>query len=410
MNLTEAEQAKDLGGFFAVSPKYDCPHITDENFTPDPIFFSNITIRTPCEECQNIGENWVCLKCGIVKCSRYVKEHMLLHTIESSHGISISFSDLSFWCYKCESYISSPELKDVLRSFQAKKFPSDVNSISKNLQEMSIKEENEEEIQKQKDEEKEEEIEKKLEDLKIEETKEYEINRIFKEKSLEELAFKLKSGVFKKIAIMAGAGISVNAGIPDFRSPGGFYSKVEKLGLPYPEAVFSIQYFRDNPEIFYSLSQDLLADNLKPTPTHYFYKLLEDKGQLMMCYTQNIDSLELAAGLSPLKLMQAHGHFDSAHCISCKKEADIQIVKDGIREKEVPYCENCGKPIKPDVVFFGEALPPIFKSRSFMLEEADLLIIMGTSLAVFPFAGLADLVDDKTPRVVINKVSGESSV
>ncbi|CAG9316414.1 unnamed protein product [Blepharisma stoltei] len=423
MSLTEAEKNKDLGGFFAVHPKYDCPHLTDENFNRDISFYSEVTIKSPCADCSNVGENWVCLKCGQVKCSRYVQEHMLMHAIETSHGISLSFSDLSFWCYKCDSYISSPELKEILKAFQTKKFYSHSGAIQENVKEEEEEEEEDEEAKKEeaKEEKKQEEskeekqqeetknevekLEKGLEELKI-----AEVTKDFNRKTLEEFAEKLRAGVFKKIAIMAGAGISVNAGIPDFRSPGGFYSKVEKLGLPYPEAVFHIQYFREQPELFYSLSGDLIPENLKPTPTHYFLKLLEDKNQLMMCYTQNIDGLEKDAGLSPLKLLQAHGHFDSAHCIGCKKEYDINDLKTHIKESTVAYCDKCGKPAKPDVVFFGEPLPARFQSCAFMMEEADLLIVIGTSLVVFPFASLAEMVSKNVPRVVINKNLGDSEV
>ena len=95
-----------------------------------------------------------------------------------------------------------------------------------------------------------------------------------------ELIDGLKQGKFKKIAIMTGAGISVSAGIPDFRSPGtGLYSQLEKYELPYPEAIFTLEYFKQKPEAFYTLASSFLdMDKFDPTPTHFFCKLLTDKG------------------------------------------------------------------------------------------------------------------------------------
>jgi NAD-dependent SIR2 family protein deacetylase len=108
----------------------------------------------------------------------------------------------------------------------------------------------------------------------------------------------LKEGTFKKIAFMTGAGISVSAGIPDFRSPGtGLYSQLEKYKLPYPEAIFTLDFFKQHPEAFYSLAQSFLdLDKFNPTPTHMFCKMLQDKGKVLHYLTQNIDNLEEKAG------------------------------------------------------------------------------------------------------------------
>lgn len=97
---------------------------------------------------------------------------------------------------------------------------------------------------------------------------------------------------------LCGAGISVSAGIPDFRTPGtGLYDNLQKFALPYPEAVFELRYFQKHPEAFYQLARELMPGAYKPTATHHFIRLLHDRGQLLRCYTQNIDSLEAAAGL-----------------------------------------------------------------------------------------------------------------
>ena len=112
------EAQKDLGGFFAVSPKYDCEHVGTiyPEMASKSIFF-------PCEECGDARENWICIQCGTIRCSRYVNEHMVHHCQQSGHPTVMSFSDLSFWCYSCESYIVSQELRPTLILFQNQKFP-----------------------------------------------------------------------------------------------------------------------------------------------------------------------------------------------------------------------------------------------------------------------------------------------
>lgn len=118
------EAEKDLGGFFAVSPKTDCEHIG--NIFPN---ISEKNLLFPCEVCGDPKENWICLQCGTICCSRYVNHHMSAHNQETSHPISLSFTDLSFWCYSCDSYIVSEALRPVLKIFQDQKFPNLNNNI-----------------------------------------------------------------------------------------------------------------------------------------------------------------------------------------------------------------------------------------------------------------------------------------
>ena len=112
----------------------------------------------------------------------------------------------------------------------------------------------------------------------------------------------LTEGNFKNVVILCGAGISTNAGIPDFRSPSaGLYFKLRKYNLPYPEAVFEGSYFRQNPLPFYSLVRELFPSTLTPTTTHKLFSLLHQKGILRRVYTQNIDALEHLAGLPEVR-------------------------------------------------------------------------------------------------------------
>lgn len=214
-----------------------------------------------------------------------------------------------------------------------------------------------------------------------------------------------KAGKFKKIVTMVGAGISTSAGIPDFRSPSsGLYHNLQKFDLPYPEAIFELDFFRETPQAFFKLAKDLYPGTFKPTPSHYFVKMLEEKGLLLRHYTQNIDTLERIAGIDAELLVEAHGTFHTNHCLECNKEYSMEWVKKEIFADNVPTCPSCNGIIKPDIVFFGENLPERFYEmphRDF--KQCDLLIIMGTSLQVQPFASLVDYVSDHCVRLLINR-------
>ena len=217
------------------------------------------------------------------------------------------------------------------------------------------------------------------------------------------------SGQVRRIVCMCGAGISVSAGIPDFRSPGtGLYSRLQDYGLPSPEAVFEINFFRSNPRPFFLLAKELFPGSYAPTATHHFLKLLHDKDLLLRCYTQNIDSLERIAGLPRNAVIAAHGNFDSARCIDCRSSHKLDYIHKAVLAEEPCYCiegsSRCKGLVKPDIVFFGEPLPERFwESLEDDFPEADLLIVMGTSLVVQPFASLVDRVDVDTPRLLINR-------
>lgn len=198
---------------------------------------------------------------------------------------------------------------------------------------------------------------------------------------------------------------STAAGIPDFRSPKtGLYHNLQKYNLPHPTAVFEIKYFRRNPNPFFALAKELYPGKFKPTPCHYFIKLLHDKGLLLRHYTQNIDTLERIAGIPDEKLVEAHGTFHKNHCIDCHREYGMEWAKEQIFADSVPTCDRCNGIVKPDIVFFGEDLPSKFYTlpeKDF--NECDLLIIMGTSLEVQPFASLVGRPDKKCVRLLINR-------
>ncbi|XP_032819827.2 NAD-dependent protein deacetylase sirtuin-2 [Petromyzon marinus] len=228
--------------------------------------------------------------------------------------------------------------------------------------------------------------------------------RVLEELTLGGVAKHILAGKCKNIVCMVGAGISTAAGIPDFRSPGtGLYDNLQKYNLPHPQAVFDIGYFRENPEPFFALAKELYPGQFKPTVSHYFIRLLKDKECLLRCYTQNIDTLERVAGLENNELVEAHGTFHTSHCLGCRHEYCLSWMKEQIFSDKVPRCEKCKSVVKPDIVFFGEALPEkFFTCVQSDFPKCDLLIIMGTSLVVQPFASLTSRVPDSTPRLLIN--------
>ena len=202
-----------------------------------------------------------------------------------------------------------------------------------------------------------------------------------------------------------GAGISTSAGIPDFRSPDtGLYANLARLNLPFAEAVFELSYFRQNPLPFYTLAHELYPGRFRPTIAHSFISLLHQKGKLLKLFTQNIDCLEREAGVPGDMIIEAHGSFATQRCIECRTEFPDGLMRKAVNAKEVPLCTrpSCQGLVKPDIVFFGEALPESFHRNRGLPAIADLAIVMGTSLSVQPFASLPSFVSEETPRVLIN--------
>jgi NAD-dependent deacetylase sirtuin 2 len=167
--------------------------------------------------------------------------------------------------------------------------------------------------------------------------------------------------------------------------------------------LFFPSFFKQNPKPFCLLAKELYPGQFDGTTCHYFIRLLHEKGLLLRNFSQNIDTIELVAGIPEEKLVFAHGSFQAAHCIGCRKEYTPQWVKTEIFADKIPRC-TCGSLVKPDIVFFGEGLPPrFFELMSTDFAKCDLLIIMGTSLTVQPFASLIHKVRDEVPRLLINR-------
>ena len=196
---------------------------------------------------------------------------------------------------------------------------------------------------------------------------------------LEELQQIINEG--ERIVFFSGAGVSTDSDIPDFRSQDGLYH----LSYNYPpETIISHSFFLQNPEEFYRFYKDkMLYLDAKPNAVHQYIAALEEVGKVRGVITQNIDSLHTEAGSK--KVYELHGSVLRNYCMKCHKAYDAKFIKNC---EGIPHCE-CGGIIKPDVVLYEEALDShIIEEAVRAIQEADVLIVLGTSLVVYPAAGL----------------------
>jgi NAD-dependent SIR2 family protein deacetylase len=190
----------------------------------------------------------------------------------------------------------------------------------------------------------------------------------------------------KSVLVICGAGISTASGIQDFRSPGGLYDMdLRESDLPRPEALFELDFFKQNPEPFYKWALGNWPGSAQPSTTHYFLKLLYEKGKLLRCYSQNIDGLERAAGLDR-RLVEAHGNFRSAHVADTMNPKPVKpsTLKKALESNTWrALSKKHGGLVKPNIVFYGEQLP-LGSTRYFNhdIESAELLFVLGTSLSI----------------------------
>ena len=198
-----------------------------------------------------------------------------------------------------------------------------------------------------------------------------------------------------KVVFFGGAGVSTESGVPDFRSSGGVFA--QKYDYP-PEEILSHRFFYSKTAGFYDFYKKYMMPlDAKPNAAHYALAKLEEKGLIDAVITQNIDGLHQAAGSK--KVFELHGSIHRNTCIACGRKFDAEYVK---KSDGVPVC-GCGGIIKPDVVLYGEPLPEkTFEEAINAVYGADTLIVGGTSLNVYPAAGLVRYFKGKN-LVVINK-------
>lgn len=196
------------------------------------------------------------------------------------------------------------------------------------------------------------------------------------------------------IAVLTGAGVSTASGIKDFRGSNG----LSKNSVIPMEILLSHDYFYNETEKFYKFYNKYFnVSNIEPNTIHKYLKKLEDIGKLKGIVTQNIDGLHSKAGCK--YVYEIHGTTYKNHCIKCGKEYDSNYV---FSSQGIPKC-SCGGIIKPDVVLYGESLPEKELENSIdLIENADMLLVLGTSLLVYPAAGLINYFKGKY-LVIINK-------
>jgi len=200
------------------------------------------------------------------------------------------------------------------------------------------------------------------------------------------------------IVFLGGAGVSTESGIPDFRSESGIYKTIHEYGYP-PETILSAPFFYDETETFYEYYKKyLLHPEAKPNRAHKALARLEEDGRLTGVVTQNIDNLHQEAG--SVRVFELHGSVYRNFCTKCNKSFQLDYI---IKSAGVPKCDNCGGIIKPDVVLYGEGLDEVvLRGAISRISGAEMLIIGGTSLAVYPAAGLVNYFSGKT-LAIINK-------
>ncbi|MEA4861786.1 MAG: NAD-dependent protein deacylase [Victivallaceae bacterium] len=207
-------------------------------------------------------------------------------------------------------------------------------------------------------------------------------------------------GESRHTLIFTGAGISTLSGIPDFRSPNGIYSQ-KWHGLQV-EDVLSIDFFERSPEIFYEWAQPFVysLEKYQPNVVHKVAAEMERRGLCAGVYTQNIDRLHQRAGSG--KVYELHGSAANYHCLRCGSGFPDTEIDPIVRRGEVPRCVKCGGLLKPDIVFYGESLDSdLLEYADRDLRKADLLLVLGSSLTVYPAAAMPMITRRAGGKVVI---------
>lgn len=186
----------------------------------------------------------------------------------------------------------------------------------------------------------------------------------------------------QNLCVFTGAGISVPSGIPDFRSADGLYNQKSGLNIP-PEQIISHSFFVRHPKEFYDFYKSkMLYPKAQPNTAHRYFAALEQNGKRVSIVTQNIDGLHQKAGSS--RVYEIHGSVLRNFCMQCGAKYGVDIVSDS---EGIPLCKKCGGMIKPDVVLYEEPLDEqVVAGAVHAIEEADTMLVIGTSLVVYPAA------------------------
>eukprot|EP00978_Attheya_sp_CCMP212_P003189 scaffold6581_cov57-Attheya_sp.AAC.17 len=439
------------------------------------------------------GENWVCLECNAIRCSRYVNGHAVSHWEDTKadavdarqeeldrsgdslndgddtapdnpdtagHCIAVSLADLSVWCYECGAYLKSPKLEQIVKRLEVLKFGPDADAADKDIVNVDDDEAAKDEITSRNivsettsrsndnnsyghdaeigatsigEGDYDSDSSSDSENIAIEDLG---VRHPHMPSNLLEMAKFISSPACRSIVILAGAGMSTAACIPDFRSSGGMYetldpdlltaSDVEREAMRVdPTTVFERNMFLQNSLPCLELKRSFILgtrdQKWRATLAHRFVELLHTKtGKLTRLFTQNIDGLEgQCTDLPREKVVAVHGSMDQASCEMCgeigdfdefckeveEKIKDISKTDDSAPEISTPIlCKMCGcATVKPSIVLFRSNLPREFYDRAREdLPTADLLIVVGTSLTVSPANTLVYRAPSTTLRLVVN--------
>lgn len=209
----------------------------------------------------------------------------------------------------------------------------------------------------------------------------------------------------EKIVVFTGAGVSTESGIPDFRSPGGIWSRFDPEDFTIHKFLYDPVARRKHWQFLRESS--LFDDSVKPNPAHYAIAWLESIGKLSCVITQNVDNLHQKAGNNPRKVYELHGSMQWIKCLGCYACFALpEILKKYSEHDEVPYCPHCNGLLKPDVVFFGEELPvQTLREAREHASSCDMLIVIGSSLVVYPAAYIPLYAKAAGARLIIINLS-----
>lgn len=354
METTSFDEEKT--GFY-VTPKLDCPHIAQHvrcNASKEAL--KAVAALGPCETCHDPKENWACLQCGKKFCSRYVAGHMKEHNTQSGHAITVSYSDFSFWCYECDSYIAHDIFRPLLALLKESKF-GDAGTGGRYTAHKTHTQ---------------------MEEI---------------EEKPEELAAKIKAlaGMIrdsKHCVFFTGAGVSTSAGIPDYRGPEGVWTLKATGGQRKTKAVPMLSAL--------------------PTVTHMAMVKLHDVDRMHYLVSQNVDGIHRKSGIHPQRLCELHGNSNLEVCCWCGKEymRDFDTCHNSAAGSHETgrrcTAPGCGGPLLDTIINFGENLPKKDLERAYdECDKADLIVCLGSSLTVSPANDLPKRVAKRGGNLVI---------
>jgi len=317
-----------------VSPITSCPHV--QAFLK---VTEKVDARAPCSECKDVTENWLCLTCFSVGCCRFKGAHALHHFTTTKHPIAMSFSDLSTWCYECESYIRNPNLSRVFQQVHLDKFKAAPGASTYTISTGGMNEE---------------------------ELKEYFDEPQIVQEKVKILADLIRNS--KHVVAYTGAGVSTSAKIPDYRGPKGVWTLQEK-GLPTYCEVTLEQAF--------------------PTKTHMSLVQLHKLDVLKFLISTNVDGLHRRSGFPEKAISELHGncYLESCSKNDCGKEYLRNFDASSHSSNHITgrKCDQCGTHLKDSIINFGEDLPTKELEKAvFQSGLSDLSLVLGTSMRVSP--------------------------